>query len=95
MRINDAYRDTPRATDAGPARVGGPAASAAGASEEAAGVAGAGAPVTVNVSDKARELSSQTADASTSKVAKLQSALADGTFKVDPQLIAQRIVGED
>jgi flagellar biosynthesis anti-sigma factor FlgM len=48
--------------------------------------------VTVTVSDKARELAAQNTDASDAKVAALQSSIAAGTFKVDPQVIASKIV---
>ncbi|MGO8999399.1 MAG: flagellar biosynthesis anti-sigma factor FlgM [Polyangiaceae bacterium] len=92
MRINDAYRETSNATDAAARTpVAGPTAQVGGG-----GSAGAAAPpVTVTVSDKARELASQTSDVSDTKVAALQSSIANGSFKVNAQLIAQRIVDGD
>jgi flagellar biosynthesis anti-sigma factor FlgM len=47
------------------------------------------------MSDKARELSSAASDASAAKVANLQQAVANGTFKIDPQAIANRLVQGD
>jgi len=89
MRIDEAYRQAPTATDASAARPAGaerPAGSPGGASPAA------GPPVTVTVSDKARALSAQTSEASDAKVASLQKAISEGTFKVDPQAIAKKIV---
>jgi flagellar biosynthesis anti-sigma factor FlgM len=48
--------------------------------------------VTVTVSDKARELSTQSSDASQAKVAALQASISGGTFKVNAALIASKIV---
>jgi negative regulator of flagellin synthesis FlgM len=94
MRINDFYRQATNPTDASSAR---PAAAGAG-SASSSGVAADGAapdPVKVTVSSKALELSSQTSEASTAKVARLQQAMTDGTFKIDPQAIANKIVEGD
>ena len=88
MRINDAYRQTPTAADASAARPAGPESSKtpAGASPDAP------PPVTVTVSDKARQLATQTGEASDAKVAALQTSIANGTFKMNPQVIANRII---
>jgi flagellar biosynthesis anti-sigma factor FlgM len=91
MRINDLYRQATNPTDASAAR---PAPAAAGGSAAAGGTAET-APVKVTVSSKALELSSQTSEASDAKVARLQQAVTDGTFKVDPEAIANKIVQGD
>jgi flagellar biosynthesis anti-sigma factor FlgM len=90
MRINDAYRQTPNAatTDAAAATRPATAEGSAGAAQSSQ----ASPPVTVTVSDKARELSTQSSDASAAKVASLQAAISGGTFKVNPALIASKIV---
>jgi negative regulator of flagellin synthesis FlgM len=90
MRINDAYRQTDVAATAVPARPPTTDAASGGTASSQAT-----APVTVSVSSKALELASQTSDASAAKVASLQSSIANGTFKIDPQAIAQRIVGDE
>jgi negative regulator of flagellin synthesis FlgM len=91
MRINDLYRQAATPTDATSARPSGAGSAAGGASIDAS----AGAPVKVTVSSKALELSSQTSEASDAKVARLTQAVADGSFKVDPQAIANKIVEGD
>lgn len=87
MRINDAYRQPPTSVDAPRAQ---PASSESAGAARAEGQASP--PVTVTVSDKARELAAQNSDASDAKVAALQSSIAAGTFKVNPQAIASKIV---
>jgi flagellar biosynthesis anti-sigma factor FlgM len=90
MRINDAYRQTPDAvtTDAAAATRQAPADGGAGVAQSSHG----SPPVTVTVSDKARELSTQSSDASQAKVAALQASISGGTFKVNAALIASKIV---
>lgn len=90
MRILDAYRPPPTSTDAAESR---PVRE--GAQGTTAAVSAASPPVTVTMSDKARELSSAASDASAAKVANLQQAVANGTFKIDPQAIANRLVQGD
>jgi len=87
MRINDAYRQPPTSVEAPRSP---PASSQSGGAARAEGQPSP--PVTVTVSDKARELAAQNTDASDAKVAALQSSIAAGTFKVDPQVIASKIV---
>jgi negative regulator of flagellin synthesis FlgM len=92
MRINDVYRQAANPTDASSAR---PAVGSTGSSSEASTDPTAASPVKVTVSSKALELSSQAGEASDAKVARLSQSVADGTFKVDSQAIANRIVEGD
>jgi negative regulator of flagellin synthesis FlgM len=92
MRINDLYRQATNPTDASAAR---PATAPASNSASSAGSSVEAAPVTVTVSSKALELSSKAGEASDAKVARLQQAVAEGTFKVDPEAIANKIVEGD
>ncbi len=46
----------------------------------------------VTFSAKAKELADQTSAADTAKVEQLRSAVQNGTFKVDPRAIANKIV---
>jgi flagellar biosynthesis anti-sigma factor FlgM len=90
MRINDAYRQTPNAATTDAASATRPKATD-GSTSRAESSQGS-PPVTVTVSDKARELSTQSSDASAAKVASLQAAISGGTFKVNAALIASKIV---
>jgi len=91
MRVSDAYRDAAISTDASVRS----AQPTDGGAKSTGAVDPTQAPVTVTVSEKARELSSQTAETSDAKVARIQQALTDGSFKVDAAAIAKRIVNGD
>lgn len=61
--------------------------------DSAGGKPAAAAGEKVTVSDEAQKLAAKSqADAETAKIEKLRGAINDGTFKVDPQAIAKRIV---
>ncbi|MBI5513511.1 MAG: flagellar biosynthesis anti-sigma factor FlgM [Deltaproteobacteria bacterium] len=88
MRITDAYTRLGLQGPTGPAR--GAAGRAQGTDAPAAAET---EDLKVNVSDRAQALSRQTAEeASAARVERLRTALADGTFQVDPQVIADRLV---
>jgi len=93
MRILDAYHPPSTSTDAAASRPVDVVAQ--GTTAATAATSADSPPVTVTVSDKARELSSVASDASSAKVARLQGAIASGTFNVDPQAIATRILQGD
>ncbi len=96
MRIPDAYRPLPTSTDAAESRPVREGAQGRTAPTSTAAPPSTDTPsVTVKVSDKARELSSAASDASAAKVANLQRAVANGTFQIDPQAIADRLVQGD
>lgn len=93
MRIHDAYSkhvglETQGTTPAKPQK-------AHGHHEHDAGTQGHDS-VKVNVSAKARALAAQ-ADAGVdeAKVARLRDAIDKGTFKIDPQAIASKLVGPE
>lgn len=52
-------------------------------------------PPTVTASDTAREPSGAASDTSAAKVANLRQTLRSGTFRIDPQTIANRLVPGD
>jgi len=93
MRINDFYgklndgsvQSTGQGAATGqPTQVGGSGGQSVGAK---------GGGETVTVSKEAQQLADKaSSDAETAKVSQLRSAIADGTFRVDPQAIAARIV---
>ncbi|MGD0677151.1 MAG: flagellar biosynthesis anti-sigma factor FlgM [Polyangiaceae bacterium] len=60
-----------------------------------AGVAQSSSTENVTISAKARELADQSAAADTDKVGRLRDAIQAGTFQIDPQAIANRIVAGD
>jgi negative regulator of flagellin synthesis FlgM len=91
MRINDVYG---RLNDlsVGSSKRGAPA----GQSPATEGAGGKSTPATgekVTLSSEAQKLAAKSAeDAETAKVGKLRAAIKDGSFKVDPQAIAKRLV---
>jgi negative regulator of flagellin synthesis FlgM len=92
MRIDQAYGHAPTATDASAAR---PASTERAAASSTGAAQTTAPPITVTVSDKARALSTQSTEVSAAKVATLQQSIADGTFQINPQAIADKIVGGD
>ncbi len=52
--------------------------------------AGSGAAVQVNVSDRAQELA-----AGAARLEELKSSIQDGTYEVNPKVIASRLLGEE
>jgi negative regulator of flagellin synthesis FlgM len=93
MRIRDAYTklDTP-------VRADGPKSAEAGARAKEAGRAAAGSAAagstSVTLSARAQELSA-TSESSAARVSALREQLKNGTFRVDAQAIAQKLVGDD
>jgi flagellar biosynthesis anti-sigma factor FlgM len=49
-------------------------------------------PLQVHVSARGRELSLQSEDVNNAKVARLKASIESGSFQIDPQVIADRIV---
>ncbi len=96
MRINDAYTKLQTTqTDAASSAAQGSAATPAPKGGQ--GVGGAhgkhGAHAKVSVSTKAKSLEAD-ARADEAKVSKLRESIASGTFKIDAQEIARKIVGD-
>jgi flagellar biosynthesis anti-sigma factor FlgM len=92
MRIDQAYGHTPSATNAS---VAGTTSVDRTPTQSGGAAPAAQAPVTVTVSEQARALSAHATEVSAAKVANLQESMANGTFKIDPHIIASRIVGGD
>lgn len=93
MRINDAYNN-PHISPAALKSTGTPDARGnGGAASEVRGEDGRSS-VSLSISNRARELSASTASMDTAKVDRLKPMVDNGTFKVDPQVVAERIVNE-
>ncbi len=93
MRIHDAYTklNGPTRTDA-----------ATGTRDAAARAKNAGRPAapgdvstSVTLSARAQELSAKTDPARSARVSALRDQVLNGTFKIDPQSIAAKLVGDD
>jgi|GEM_PF-2942690 len=94
MRIHDAYTklNGPTRTDA----TAGARGAAAGAKEAASRAAVPGEVSTsVTLSARAQELSAQTDPARSARVTALREQVQNGTFKIDAQSIAAKLVGDD
>jgi anti-sigma28 factor (negative regulator of flagellin synthesis) len=93
MRISDRYQRLMDGTSGvSTKRTAGADGGRPSSSTASSGKAGstAGANVEVKVSDRAQEL-----NAGVQRLEQLKSAIRDGSFKVDPQAIAAKLVGEE
>jgi flagellar biosynthesis anti-sigma factor FlgM len=94
MRIHDAYTklNGPTRTDAtNGTRDAGARAKDAGAAGKATGEVS----TSVVLSARAQELSAKTDPARSARVTALRAQVQAGTFKIDPQSIAAKLVGDD
>jgi flagellar biosynthesis anti-sigma factor FlgM len=94
MRIHDAYTklNGPTRTDAtSGTRDASGRAKDAGAARQAPGEPS----TSVVLSARAQELSAQTDPARSARVSALREQIQGGTFKIDPQAIAAKLVGDD
>ena len=93
MRIPNAYTKLDRTTGPqGPAAAGKDATTKS--KEGASNAASTSVATSVNLSSRARELAAG-AEPSAAKVSSLRDQIQRGTFKVDAQAIASKLVGDD